>query len=279
MSTSKKEAKKLKGPDAYQLKMAELTDKLTKNWGLIAGVVGGILAIYIGFLGFNAYTDDKLETRRIGLAKVMEKYTDEMKAAVEQRQDIEKEIATLKAPPPTGKKGDEDKADKKTAPNNDAKIKELEAKIEKIKPDHSGSMKGFKEFFEQNKDQPEGYVAAIRYSSLALKKGEDPKNLSQMLEGVFNSSKGLLVLQVQSGFMLAGIHNDIGEYDKAISVLSELEKVVPDDLKAKVLLEKGRSLHYKKDKTKAAEVFETVIRDHSSSAEADKARSLKALVN
>ena len=84
--------------------------------------------------------------------------------------------------------------------------------------------------------------------------------------------------QIQCRLILVNILEEKKEYDKALAQIENLEKIVSEDLIPKVLFAKGRILHAKKKQDEALSIFDSIIKEYSTSPEADKARSAKALL-
>ena len=81
--------------------------------------------------------------------------------------------------------------------------------------------------------------------------------------------------------MLSGVFEDLGKFDEGLALVEEAAKLADkdDDLKPQILFAKGRLLFLKDAKDDARKVLDELIASYGSSSEADKARSMKFLLN
>ena len=99
------------------------------------------------------------------------------------------------------------------------------------------------------------------------------------MEVVAKESVKVPVFQIQSRMILIGINEDAGNYDAALKDAEYLISMADDELKPKVLLAKGRIQMLKDAKAEAKATLDDLIAKHANSPEAQKARSMLALIN
>ena len=265
---SKKDELNLKGPDVFQIKAAQSVEYLKANSTLVVAVVGIVLFSAIGAIGYDYYSKSQVEKRQLALSEVDQLFANEAKTFEDKKAEIEKELDSLKL-----------KNKEKATPELKASIDSLQKKLDGMtSPDHSGSMVAYKKVSEDFSGSPQGMVAAIQYASLLFGDGKLAEAKSVLLGFTKNSAK-YPVIRAQSGMLLIGVLEDLGEFDQALSEAESLSKDVGKELQARVLLSMGRIHYLKRDLDSARKVFDELIESHKNSQESEKARSLKALLN
>ncbi|MCX6131056.1 MAG: hypothetical protein NTX25_18610 [Proteobacteria bacterium] len=273
MSNQNSKEMNLKGPDAFQAKLAEFFAGIAQNPKPLLGVVTAILVVLLAGFGFRYFSKNKQDARRTELSQVDQGFEDEAKAFTKQREALEKKRDTLKA---AQVKPAADPKDAKPLEDS-AEIKALDAEIKSLKPNHSASALQYKNFFAHYPKAAEGWVAGLKYAAYAAEQGqlEEAQNL---LEQLVKNSNGHAVLQTQTLFLLISVLEDRNEFDKALEQIEVLNKIASDELKPRILLGKAQIFFFKKDYANTKVTATKLLTEHESSPEADRARSLLALL-
>ncbi|HYX39855.1 MAG TPA: hypothetical protein VE954_42715 [Oligoflexus sp.] len=273
MSSEKSKELELKGPDAFQVKVGDFMAGIAQNPKPLFAVIAlllGALAVGYGIRYFIAHKEDG---RRAELSKIDTVYEDELKNYNKAREALEKQRDTLKAAQP---KPAADAKDPKPVEET-AEIKALNTKITDLKPDHAASSEQYKSYFAAHPNSAEGWVAGLKYAAFAAEQNK-LEDAQKVLEDVSKNAKSHPVLQTQSLMMLISILTDRGELDKALEQTEALLKVVADDLKPRALLTKAQLQYLKKDFANTRATTAEILTKHETSPEADRARSLVALL-
>ena len=270
--------KSLKGPDAFQVMAAGGVSVLEKNKkAVIGGLVLLILVILVAFSA-NLYVGYETDSRRIAYAVHEDLFQSEVRKAADQRDKQLKVIEGLKKEISELKKA-EGSADQSAIAQKEKDLEVKEKAVEAIQPDHSGSSAGFKAFFAANKSEPEGLMAGLRYVSTIIdddaKRDESRKVLAELVK----YSKNIRFYQIYARFMYVGLLEDLKDYKEALAQLDELIKVVPEAMKAKVLLARARIEVSGADKGAGRKTLDALIKDYKNAVEVDEARTFRALLN
>lgn len=276
MSASHKEMKKkIKKPDLFQLEVTNILDFIIKNKKQITMVVAPVVLIAVIGVIWQQLQMSQAESRREALAMIDKAFADENSAVEKQRAEIQKEITALRAEETklktNPKKGDELK--KVTV-----KIDSLTKKSEGLKADHTKSTKDYAEYFAKYKDTSEGWLAGVKLSSEYIKEKKF-KEAASVLEYVLSKSVSIDFYQKQVRLMYVSVLEELGDFDKASKEVALLLEQSDDKLKPRVLLRKGVLEVLSKNKAEAQKTFSELIEKFASSAEAQKAKSMKALWN
>ncbi len=266
MSSNKDFRKSLKGPDQFQTSVASWMDKAYAYRVQIGTAVALILVVVVGVLGWQYSQGQKKAQRQQELAKIETMYSDELKEASEKRGKLQDELKKIN-----------DKGEKKLTKKDRSAKALLESQIADVKANHDKSVAQYKEFFENNRDYPEGWLAGFRVASDYLKK-KNFVEAKSILVDVMAKANGVLFYELQGRFLLANVLAELKEYDQALSEIETLISKANDDLKPRMILLKGRVLVAKKDMKAARESLDLLIKDHSASVEAQKARAMKAVL-
>jgi predicted negative regulator of RcsB-dependent stress response len=274
MTTHKQIEKQLKRPDSFQDTGLKIVNYLTQNKARIALMLSPILAVAVIGYGVMAWQKGQATKRRAELAKISAMVAEEQDGVAKQAEALQKEIDTLRTPTTPDPKNPEQKPATQSAESL-LKIATLETKIKELKPDHSKSTAAFKEFYAANKSTAEGWMAGISWASTAL--GENKlTDAKVVVEEITKSSTAQKFFQIQSRYMLAGILEDLGEFDAALKEAEILSGLVDEDAKPMMLLLKAQILYFKKDLPAARPVLTEIVEKHGSTREAQTARSLLA---
>lgn len=273
-SKHKEHVKSLKGPDQFQVQVMSWLDWAAKNVKLLGFVVVPLAVIALGWFGYQYMENQRREGRLVELGKAQITYDTEQRKASDARQEILKKVEALDKQAKPDKDGKVPPADPKVQAEKDALTKQAEA----IKADHAQSTTEFLAFYKKYEGTPEGWMAGMTASRLLLEK-EKLAEARPILENVLAKSTSSPFYQTQARLALIGVLEEQGEYDAALAQLDQLDKVIDKDLKPKVLLAKGRLQLLKNAKADAKATFSTLIEAHGASPEAQKARSIQALLN
>lgn len=273
MSGGKELQRQLKGPDAFQAKMLSILNSLMKRKSLVVAILAGVIVVAAAIGGVSYFSRAKNLDRKEELAKIDAVYNSELQGVDKEREQIQKQIAALRAQIPT-----DAKEKKPEHAKMESEIKALEDKMGDLKANHDASLAQYKAFYEKYPEAPEGWAAGMRYAAALLDQDKNSE-ARPILENIFAKSRDSLVYQVQSGMTLIGVLEDAGDFDAAIEKADALLKVAPDAIKPKILLAKGRLQLEKNAKDAAAATLDGLIQDHGATPEADQARGMKALLN
>lgn len=278
----KEQLKALKGPDAFQTRILLALEWLTKNTRLLLVLLAPVVVVALASVGWRYLNKVRKESRLVELGKVQVVFDDELRKANDARQVISKEIDVVDkkisdaAAKTTTKEAES--APPVTDPALQAEKDALEKKLEAIKPDHSQSVGKFKEYFNSHTDTAEGWMAALTAAGIYTSQ-EKFSEARPLLEAVVTQSKDNSFYQAQARLSLVGILEEASEYDQALAQIEALDKQASKELKPRLLLAKGRILLLKKDTEQAKAIFNNLIDVYGASAEAQKARSIQALIN
>jgi len=265
MSKDKNFRKSLKGPDQFQTSLATGFDRAYAYRVQIGGAVAVIALVVAGILGWQYFDQQKKDQRQQELAEIESIYTEELKAADEKRTKLQDGLKDIRT-----------KDEKKLSKKERATKVAIEAQIDAVETDHSGSIAKYKIHMDKYLDYPEGWMAGFRVATDHLQKKEfaDAKDI---LVKVMSKVDGVLFYELQGRFLLANVLAELKEFDPAIKEVDTLISKANSDLKPRMLLLKGRIMVAKKDIAGAKESFDQLIKDHSASSEAQKARAMKAV--
>lgn len=277
-------AKSLKGPDAFQEQVLNGLAWANRNIKILAIGISPLALAVVGYLGWNYASGLRKDARLEDLGKAQVVYDLELRKAAEERQQIQKlieaietKISAQKAPDGKDPAAASDQAAADVA-KLQAEKSVLEAKAAKIKGNHSESLNKFKEFYKKHADDAEGWMAGLTAARILLD-DDKPQDARPLLESlVKDAAKNPFVLS-QARVSLLGVLEELGDFDRALAELAALDKDVDPELRPKLLLAKGRLLMLKNDKEQAKATFNSLIEAHATSPEAQKARSIQALLN
>ena len=277
--TDKINHKKLKAPDFFQVRLMSMFDWVLKNLKLFALMLLPLAFVLLAGFAWQWYSGYQSDKRLDSLAAVEDVFSQELLDSGKRREEIQKKIDALGAANPAAP---DDKTKKDVALAETAQIaaqrKELEVLRDLIKPDHSKSLEGFKKYFEQHSGKSEGWMAGMRAVSilLGMKKEVDARPI---VETVAKESIAVPFYQIQSRMILVGLNEDAGNFDEALKDVETLIGLADEELQPKMLFAKGRIQLLKDAKTDAKTTLDELVSKHANSPEAQKARSMLALIN
>jgi hypothetical protein len=270
MTGHKQIEQSLKRPDSFQDKILKALQFMSTHKLQIAKWFSPIIAVAVVGYGFYSWQKHQSAERRRELAKIVALQTEEQMSVSKKREEIQKQIDALRSSKPSeGAKKPEISAE------NLAKITVLESQISDLKPDNSKSTVALKKFYDEHKNEAEGWVAGLTWSSRLLRedKGSEARPI---VEAIAKASMANKFYQLTSRFMLVGILEDAGDFDAALKECDILAGIATEDAKPTILLAKGRLQYFKKSYAESRNVLTEILDKHASSPEATKARSLMA---
>ena len=167
MTGHKQIEQSLKRPDSFQDHILKGIQFVTKNKQRVMLMLSPVIVVAVIGYSVFAWMNHKASSRRAELAKIMSLTVDEQNNVGKQREEIQKQIETLRASKP-GADG------KVPEPSADAlaKITGLEKQMADIKPDTSRSTEAYKKFYEKNKTTAEGWMAGLTWSGRQLQENK-----------------------------------------------------------------------------------------------------------
>ena len=272
MTAHKQIEQQLKRPDTFQDTILAAINFAKNNTGKVAMLLAPLVGVAVIGYGVYAFQQSKAAGRRAELAKILAKQTAEMMDVGKAQEKIQAEITQLRA------------ATKAATPNNPAelganalKIAELEKRVNDIKPDHTGSTAEFRAFYDTHKTDVEGWMAGLSWAGRQLEQNKIT-DVKPVIEEIVKSSTSQKFYQVQSRFVLLNILEEQGDFDGALKEAEILQGLVGDETKPTVLLAKGRLQYFKNSRPEARAVLNEIVDKHGSSPEAQKAKSLLAMI-
>lgn len=262
-------SKTLDSPDAFQVQAYSFMDRLAQNPKPAMAVGGVVLALLLGGYAFKYFTEAKTEKLQSAAAAVDTVYENEMKKYTEQREALEKQrdaIVAKQAAPTAGQ-----------PPVETAEVKVINDQIKTIKPVHTESSAKYLELYKANPKSAEGLAAGLKHAAYISNNG-DLDTARAELNAIVSDSKGEKIVHNQGLLLLISIETDKADFDAAVKHSDELIASVSKELLPKALLTKGQVLFLKKDFPAAKTVLETLVKDHDTSPEAERARGLLALI-
>lgn len=281
-SARKEQLKQLKAPDQFQVKVMAGMDWAVKNARLLGYIAAPVALVIAGAFVVQFFVNQKKLSRQEALGKIDAVYDKEARKASDARQALMKKVQELeqKAPSKTEAKADALAATKPATPDPKIQAEKtaLEAQAKAIKPDHTASSEKYLEYFKQHENDAEGWLAGMNAARIYLEQEKLPE-AQKVFEEIALKAKDNKFYQTQSRLALIGVYEDQADYDKALSQVDTLEKSNDADLKPRLLLAKGRLQLLKNAKAEAKTTLSGLVEAHGSSPEAQKARSLLALIN
>ena len=265
--SSKKETRKLKGPDAFQIWVGSLIAQLPRYKSLIVKACWVIGVAAVTLFAVRFFMNRQEEQRQQALSQIDLAWGDEDNTVSKEKQKLEEQLGDLAK---SAEKSDADKA------KVDAQMKELQTKMAALEPNHDASYLKYRDFYEKYQSHPEGWVAGLRYCSQLIKK-KDFKAAVPILDAIQGSAKDKPMLQILAQQMLINVLQELKEYDRALKITDKMLPQATANLKAKILLEKGNIQLAMGQKDAAGKTFDQVIKDHEGTQEASYARAYKAL--
>ncbi len=262
-------SKTLDAPDAFQVQAYSVMDRLAQNPKPALAVGGVILALLIGGYAFKYFKDSQAEKLQVAVAQVDTVYENEKKKYTEQREALEKQRDAIVAKQPAPVAGQ--------PPAETPEVKAINDQLKTLKPVHSESAAKYLEFYKAHPKSAEGLAAGLKHAAYVANNG-DLDTARTQLNAIVADSKDEKIVHSQSLLLLISIETDKGEFDAAAKHSDELIKSVSKELLPKALLTKGQVLFLKKDFPASKTVLETLVKDHDTSPEAERARGLLALI-
>jgi len=269
MSSERKEhIKSLKGPDQFQVQVMSLMDHMVKYRKALIALVVPLVLIGIGAYGFKSFKSKQQNARLEELGKVQVTFDAEQRTADDGRTVFQKQLEAVEA---KLEKNKDDSAAKTEKEN-------LEKQMAAIEADHAKSMAEYQEFAKKYPATPEGWMAGMTVAKMLLDK-EKVAEARTTLEDVLKQSGESPFYQTQARLTLASVLEEQGDFDGALAQVDALDKDADPEMKPRLLLTRGRIQMLKNAGEDAKKTFATLIENHGASPEAQKARSMQALLN
>jgi len=281
MTGKTKLAKELRKPDQFQVQVMSGMDWLQANIKPIMAGVVTLVVIAVSFFGWRFWQDSQTNSQQTELALVELEFLKESEAADKQRELLQKQIEALeaKAGTPADPAAASDTPALVALSAEDQLAKTVaEAQLTAIKADHTASAAAYRSFHQKYPDSPEGWMAGLRAVSVMLEKREFPA-ARDLLAAIVAQSKNDEFYQIQGRLAYVGVLEELGEFDQALAETERLLELANEDLKPQMLLVKGRIQYLKNTKPEAIATLDTIIEQHATSPEAQKARAMRALLN
>lgn len=266
--------REIKGPDKLQKAAAGWLDYALQNKKLLVGLGVGFVVLSAVALGINYFQKSQAGKLREELAAIDKGFRSEAKLFQERIAKTQELVETKRTQKVDLEKAKDKNKDAIAALEND--IKNLQADLEKMEPDHSKSFASFAAFYKEHPQAPEGFWAGMKYVAHLIDKDKSAE-AQPILENIMKESKGYPIYQVQGNLLLLAILENEKKYDEALQLTDSATTSFPKDLQPRLLLAKGRILLAKNDKAEALKVLDTIIKDHKNAREAEMALTYKAL--
>ncbi len=263
MSGYKKRQQELRSIDRFQKALIPYIRWIEQNPKILIQGAGGVLFLLL--IGFGVqYWNQKQEAQRADLLGVIDGvYDREQKKAGEAQQALAEQVKPLK-----------DKKD--PTPEESQKIKSLEEQITQVKPDHTGSLEQYSQYFRQNPSLPEGWRAGMTAAKILIDQLSYEK-ATEILKEVLKASQSDSFYQAQGTYLIVSLLEELGRHDEALAQIEEIAKKTALDEVPKILYVKARLLLTGQKEKEGVQVLDTLIQDHNSSTYAQKAQALRAL--
>jgi len=272
MTGQKTKDQALKRPDSFQDHILTGINFVSSNKQRVLMMMAPLLIVASGVYATFLWTQNKADSRRAELAKILTLHSDEEGSVAKRREEIQKQIEPLR-----NTKTDKDGKKSATSPENLATITKLEKQIADLKPDHTKSLAEFKGFYDANPDSVEGWMAGLKWASNQLQAAQTA-DARKIVEQIAKASSANKFYQMNSRFMLIGLMEDAGEFDAALKECEILAKLASEDAMPSVLLSKARLQYFKKSFDDSRTSLKVILDKYASSPEATKARGLMAIM-
>ena len=259
MSSNRKQ--QLYGMDAFQTTMLRLLDWCRRNAGKIAFVLLPTLFVIIAVFIGQMYLEKQKNTRLDRVAAIDQQRQQALKQAEEKRKQLQTQIDTLQ----------QSEQDKKLT-------EALNKQLAKIKPKQEGLFIAYHEFFKANSDNAEGWSAGINACAIATEEKRFAE-AKEILQEVLRNSSSSIFYQTQGRILYVKVLEELGELDLALEEIDKGYNLVSNDYKPRLLLIKGRILIAKKQNKQATSAYERIISEFADSQEANRAKSIKMIIN
>jgi predicted negative regulator of RcsB-dependent stress response len=271
MSQSRKEFQKsMKSPDSFQTIMARVLVWSDKNKRIIIMTCIPIVLMLAGWSGWDYWQQeqDKKLTESLGEVEIL--FQNELATSQKVIAAFKEQVASLDEKLAGAKKSGAKKS------LNEQK-KKIEQQIKSVKSEHSKSLQQFVVFFTTNKSKPQGWVAGFRAAGIHIE-SRSFKDARAVLEDLKDAASSNPFYNSLATITLVNVTEELGDLDAALQYCDSLILTVDDKMMAKILFSKARILMSMNKKEEAEKVIAELNEKFATSAEADKARTLKALM-
>ncbi len=271
MSTNQKNLRKdLKAPDKFQVSVAKGFTWTREHSVVVAGIAGALVAIFGGWALWKNYQDSQTIERQAALAVIDVEFDKETEAAEKSREVFRRELELLSLAA--------DPAAKEKSPAADTSKRDaLETKIRSIKADHSATASKYADFAAKHAGTPEGWVASMRAASVKIT-GRQWDEAATLLKSVLDQSSGHEFFQTHARASYVAVLEEQGKLTEALAEAEQLLKISNEQTKPAALLLQGRLQLANKQLDQAKKTLDELIEKHGSTQEADKARTMRAIM-
>lgn len=263
MSDFKKKQQELKKPDAFQKKLYGYFMWAKSNPQVLVKLALPLFGIVVIAIGWLSWMDHMSQSRKDALAAIDMIYDKEEMDLDHKRKEISKQIQDLSA-----NKDDQEK--------NKDKIKSLEDEVKNLKTDHKDSLPKYLSFFEKHSTDSEGWRAGMESVQIYVA-NKDFEKASILLGDLLNKAASSSFYQTQGRSLYVSVLEELGKFDQAAIEAATLVKTAKEADKPKALLTHARVLLLSGKKTEAMQILDELITKHNASAEAQKAKAMKAV--
>lgn len=261
----KKKRPDLSRADAFQLYVLRLA-KWAQNHAKQIGVVVIPVAVVVAAVMIGQmYLKKRKAERLLQVGEINRTYDQELQVVVGQKEKILAQIKNL---------GDKENTDK----DKESKIKELEESVRQIKANHDRTFEQYRDFFQAHRVTPEGWAAGMTAVSIAIGK-KQPSEALQLLEGLLKHSTKNDFYQAQVRILYIKLLEETDKLDQALLEIEQTYSHLPDEFKPQVLLIKTRIQLAQHQNSAALTTCDEIITTFATSREAEKALSIKMLID
>ncbi|MBP9707816.1 MAG: hypothetical protein KBD78_09230 [Oligoflexales bacterium] len=284
MKKPKSLAKEVRSPDVVQLELIHVLDWMLRYKVYLISLLFVIIAGVGGFFAYGEWQSSKELKLAEEVAKIDAIQQKEIESADKLKEPLRLQLEIIEKQLTSEPDNDLAKATNKKpltdAEKNslEAKSKDLEQQIEKIKPDYSASLAAYTKFFNLHEKEKAGWLSGFKAMAILLE--QDKKTEAKELLNRINAlSLGSSFYQTQGRLNLIGILEDESKFKEALLEIDSLIKTAPKELQPYVLMVKAR-IEYSMNDFKAVEAsIQKILSEHPESQEARQAKSLRVLIN
>lgn len=274
LQDDKEKKTKITDADQLQKKGFELSHWMESNKFIVLGLLAIIVLCVFASAFFALKMKDKGQGYSAELASIDSTYRSEIQSVSSRAQTFQEKIKEI------------DEKLNKIKPDSPDAIKKIGLEAEKkafsekltaLKPDHNKSAALFHEYFKKNQTDVSGWRAGIMAASI-FTETEKFADAKAILVDLSERSSNDSFYGWRSRLMLVGVLEQLGEYDDGIIHSDKLIKFAAEDLKPTALLAKARLQMLKSDAEAAKTTFSEIISKHQESDEAKTAKGLMQLL-
>ncbi len=272
---TKKEIKKIKQPDAFQDRLLASFDWLS-SYRSQALKLGALLAIALVATVVWRYWEKQQYNKSVrSLGLIDEQLFRQQRGLQEKQLDQYKEMSELMTA--MGKLDSKAKDYKTKKSQWEEKLQEMQKGLQE-EPSFHEVANSYESFARENISNVLGLRAGVQAAQLMIKMKDFKKARTILEEVLAKAPKTLDFYQVQVRAMYISLLDELGEADKALSEAKLLTQGAPEYLKSSALFVQGRALMHNNKSDDAKKVFHQIMKEHSGSKEASRARAFYNLI-